>query len=254
MRSLITFAIAFVLLLDFAHAAPPAASTGSESLGNQLLDDLPGSTPQPASNPPTYEQPETPINEQVDPNLAPPDPEIRFHPLRFDDVGREDSAQPSGPMHLVRAGQGMVQAEALLRKQATVAQAGEAQQQVVAQLDQLIAELSKQCNGNCNNPSNKPPSPSQRSQAKPGKSGSKPGQSKSPARDSNNQLNGNATKPADESERDLETVVKHLWGHLPEREREQMMQTFSDEFLPKYQQEIEQYYERLSEEEVQPAR
>ena len=52
--------------------------------------------------------------EPIDPALAPPDPEIRFHPLRFDDVGREDAGQPSGPMHLVRAGQGMAQAEALL--------------------------------------------------------------------------------------------------------------------------------------------
>ena len=43
--------------------------------------------------------------------------------------------------------------------------------------------------------------------------------------------------------------MKHLWGHLPEREREQMMQSFSDEFLPKYELEIEQYYQRLSEEE-----
>jgi hypothetical protein len=38
-----------------------------------------------------------------------------------------------------------------------------------------------------------------------------------------------------------------LWGHLPERQREQMLQSFSDEFLPKYELEIEQYYRRLSE-------
>ena len=44
-------------------------------------------------------------------------------------------------------------------------------------------------------------------------------------------------------------MVKDLWGHLPERSREQMLQSFSDEFLPKYELEIEQYYRRLSEEQ-----
>jgi hypothetical protein len=241
------FLLALIVVLSPAAAygddKAPTAS-GSESLGGQLLDDLPSSTVQPPSNPPAAEQ--------VDPALVPPDPEIRFHPLRFDDVGRQDdnnAGQPSGPMHLVRAGQNMAQAEALLRKHATIAQAGEAQEQVVAQLDQLIAELSKQCNCSGGKPSDKPPSPSQRSQAKPGKSGGKSGRGNAPARDSNAELNGTANKPAENDQRDLDEIVKLLWGHLPEREREQMMQSFSDEFLPKYELEIEQYYQRLSEEE-----
>ena len=44
-------------------------------------------------------------------------------------------------------------------------------------------------------------------------------------------------------------MVKALWGNLPERDRQQMVQSFSDEFLPKYELEIEQYYRRLSEEQ-----
>ncbi len=248
MRLLIAFTFAFVTVANLAQAAPAPDATGSESLGGQLLDDLPGSTAEPPSNPPAAEQ--------IDPNLVPPDPEIRFHPLRFDDVGRQegrDAGQPSRPMHLVRAGQNMAQAEALLRKRATIAQAGQAQAEVVAQLDQLIAELSKQCNCSGSKPSDKPPLPSQRSHAKPGKSGSKAGRGKAPARDSNDDLSGTANKPAESDQRDLNEIVKHLWGHLPEREREQMMQSFSDEFLPKYELEIEQYYERLSEEHGQTA-
>ncbi len=49
----------------------------------------------------------------------------------------------------------------------------------------------------------------------------------------------------------LNEMVKALWGQLPERSREQMLQSFSDEFLPKYELEIEQYYRRLSEEQGQ---
>jgi len=209
-----------------------------------LLEDLPGGMLKPLATDPERGAVD---DAQRDPALAPPDPEIRFHPLRFDDVGGEDRSQPSGPMRLVRAGQNMVEAEKLLRERGTVAQAGAAQRQVVVQLDELIAELSKQCNCSGGGSSNKPPSPSQRSQAKPGKSKGKPGRGNAPARDSNTQLTDKAAEPIEKGE--LEALVKHLWGHLPERQREQMLQSFSDEFLPKYELEIEQYYQRLSEEE-----
>jgi hypothetical protein len=252
MRQLFTLAMILLLAspLQAQRDAPPAPTApGSESLGGQLLDDLPGKMPGAPSNRSTPKLSQ-PLNEPAaaDRNSIPPDPEIRFHPLRFDDVGARDAGPPSGPMRLVRAGQGMVQAESLLRKESTVAQARETQQQVVTQLDELIAELSKQCSGNCNNPSNKPPSPSQRSQTMPGKSGSQAGRGNSPARDSNDSLSGTTAKPNEKLDTDFAEFVKRFWGHLPEREREQMLQSFSDEFLPKYELEIEQYYRRLSEE------
>jgi hypothetical protein len=254
MRLLIACACALTSVANIAHSAPQPAA-GSESLGGQLLDDLPGSTPAPKRGTKSEARDNGTLDHRTSilDSSGSPDPEIGFHPLRFDDVGAQDGAQPSGPLLLMRAGQTMVQAETLLRKEATIAQAGEAQQQVVVHLDQLIAELSKQCNCSGGKPSDRPPSPSQRSQAKPGKSGSKPGGSNAPARDSNDQLNATANQAAGQSQRDLQQIVKHLWGHLPEREREQMMQSFSDEFLPKYEREIEQYYQRLSEESATPS-
>jgi hypothetical protein len=126
----------------------------------------------------------------------------------------------------------------------TVQLARSAQNDVVSQLDQLIAQLSKQCQcqgGQCD----KPPSPNS---GKP-KPGSKPGAvaGKSAARDSSDRLDSSSAKPVDKGE--IDNTVKQLWGHLPERSREQMLQSFSDEFLPKYQAEIEQYYRRLSEDQ-----
>jgi hypothetical protein len=47
---------------------------------------------------------------------------------------------------------------------------------------------------------------------------------------------------------DREQLLKDFWGHLPPHAREQMLQSHSDEFLPQYELEIEQYYKRLSEE------
>jgi hypothetical protein len=147
----------------------------------------------------------------------------------------------------------MQSAEALLAqpgadsKTGTVRLAGTVQQQVLTDLDQLIAQLSKQCQckgqcngGQCDKPSDKPGQ-------KPGKPGSAKGSGKSAARDSTDRLDRTTAKAVDKGE--VDEMVKALWGQLPARSRERMQQSFSDEFLPKYELEIEQYYRRLSEEQ-----
>ncbi|MCI0334763.1 MAG: hypothetical protein L0228_16230 [Planctomycetes bacterium] len=245
MRSVL--AIAFVALavspLSAADSASPN-SRGVESLGSELLEDLaPNAFDQPDPRP--LEGANNPSAEMRSPTTRAP---------RFDDLG-EDIGQPSGSLSLVRVRQGMQHAESLLAgKKAvadvpTLAQAGEAQTQVVAQLDKIIAELSKQCKGGQCQSGNQSPKPSQRSQKKPGKSGNTAGRGQTAARDSTDRLDSTNAKPIDKS--DIEAMVKDLWGHLPERSREQMMQSFSEEFLPKYELEIEQYYRRLSEQNAE---
>ncbi len=243
MRSYV--AIAFVALAVAPLTAADSASQesqGVESLGSELLDDIaPNAFDQPDSR--TLDSANDPRSETHDPPSRAP---------RFDDLG-EDIGQPSGSLSLVRVGQSMRHAESLLAATKassdipTLAQAGEAQTDVVAQLDKLIAELSKQCKGGQCQSGGDASKPSQRSQKKPGKSGSATGRGQTAARDSTARLDSTTAKPVDKG--DLEAMVKDLWGHLPERSREQMMQSFSEEFLPKYELEIEQYYRRLSEED-----
>jgi hypothetical protein len=43
-------------------------------------------------------------------------------------------------------------------------------------------------------------------------------------------------------------AAEHLWGALPDRARQQILELKADDFVPKYQGLIEQYYRRLSEE------
>jgi hypothetical protein len=218
----------------------PRAGDGAESLGGQLLDDLlPSIVPPPPAD---------------DVNKQGPAGQKSGNPAksRFDDLG-QDIGQPSGPLSLVRVRQSMQQATGYLTESASggqppaVEKAGAAQDQVVAQLDKLIAELSKQCQcqGGQSQNGNRP-KPEQRSQSKPGnKPGSAAGRGRAAARDSTDRLDRASDQPIEKGE--INELVKDLWGHLPERSREQMLQSFSDEFLPKYELEIEQYYRRLSE-------
>ena len=43
--------------------------------------------------------------------------------------------------------------------------------------------------------------------------------------------------------------MKDVWGQLPAREREQMLQSPPEQFLPKYELLLEKYYKRLADEQ-----
>ncbi len=51
---------------------------------------------------------------------------------------------------------------------------------------------------------------------------------------------------------EMHSLMKALWGELPQRQREQMLQQPVEEFLPKYELLIEQYFKRLAEPRQQP--
>jgi hypothetical protein len=46
----------------------------------------------------------------------------------------------------------------------------------------------------------------------------------------------------------MRQTLDQIWGHLPARIRDQMQSGMAEEFLPQYEQLIEQYYQRLAEE------
>ena len=73
-----------------------------------------------------------------------------------------------------------------------------------------------------------------------------------PAMESNPQRTGAETvlTPV-QRRRDLATAV---WGHLPDRVREQLQQSYRERYLPGYEDLVEQYYEALAEEQARSAR
>jgi len=112
------------------------------------------------------------------------------------------------------------------------------QKEIVTDLDALLKSLEKKCaGGNCKKPGNSSSS----------SSGAKP--SSKPANDSTARVG----KPGDASseESDAADVLREVWGHLPPKVREAMQNASLEEFLPKYDRLIEEFYRRLAE---QPAR
>ncbi len=53
-------------------------------------------------------------------------------------------------------------------------------------------------------------------------------------------------KPKEKESNLVQDLIKRIWGHLPPRMRQQMLQSASDRFLPQYQLEIEEYFKRVS--------
>lgn len=90
-------------------------------------------------------------------------------------------------------------------------------------------------------------------QPKPSDQGqSKPDQTKSnePARESTTRLQRQAAVQA--AGQDRQSLLKRAWGHLPAQAREQVQSSSSEQFLPKYELETEQYFRRLADMEEQP--
>jgi hypothetical protein len=240
MRFHLAVFIAVIFAIE-SHAATgeKSPSNGVESLGGRLLDDLSPDAAEPA--PPAQPAAKPQAMKLIEDTLK------ASALLHSPGTGASPASQS-----LARVQTSMQQAQSLLTQPGAGEKPGDAQlaspvqHQIISDLDKLIADLSKQCqccNGQCpGGQCDKPPKPG----AKPGKPGAS-GSGRAAARDSTDRLDRSTAKPVDKGE--VNEMVKALWGNLPERSREQMLQSFSDEFLPKYEIEIEQYYRRLSEEQ-----
>jgi len=125
-----------------------------------------------------------------------------------------------------------------------------AQRQIVDSLDRLLLEAQERCGAAaaaCDKGGDKRPPDSAAPCGKPG-DGQKPGMTpdnsgKAPAGADGRQ--GGGAPRLDAGQRQI--MLKRLWGELPPRQREQMLQLPVEEFLPQYEIMIEDYFRRLSE-------
>ena len=125
------------------------------------------------------------------------------------------------------------------------------QKEIVTDLEKLIAELEKQCQ-KCQGGSmlqqqvcSRRPS-ANRSSSPRKRRATVSTMRKKPAKDSTERLGKDeARKAALEKMKSL--LKEDIWGELPPKDREQMLQLSPEQFLPKYELLIEEYYKRLAE-------
>jgi hypothetical protein len=246
----IASAIACVLTTMPLSADPPDTAGGStpaepsdaddasldeqllQDLDRSLLDDLEGLQSDGASD-------ETAGGVEEQSEL---DAELIDQLLEGDDIGAGDDVDP-----LTQIARRMQVAQERIRLRKTASTTQRLQQQIIDELARIIDEARKsQCGGG----GQPKPQPGQANQKKSGQPGANP-QSRNPASDSRptkstQRLGKEESAEANATRR--RALVKETWGHLPQRVRDQMPNTAGEEFLPKYEDIIEDYFERLAEE------
>ena len=150
--------------------------------------------------------------------------------------GGEDLGQaPENP--LVEIGRQMRSVESRIAQRDTSEQTQSEQQKIVVALEKLLEQAKKQqASGN-----------KSASGRGTGKAGTGDGQAQPGAPQESTDRVGTPKTEAPQTA-DVRNLLQRIWGHLPEKMRDEMQAAVSDQFLPKYERLIEEYYQRLAEE------
>ncbi len=121
------------------------------------------------------------------------------------------------------------------------------QRRIVEQLDKLLEKARQQQQSQSSSSQQSAASRSRRQRVEQ-PDAQQPGsrESTQPAEDSTARLGKTDPKKPDPAK--VRKLLEELWGHLPLRERERVLNSTMDQFLPLYEQLIEQYFKRLAEE------
>lgn len=237
------------------------------SLDEELLDDLSAEpTPElPAEKTPGPKtkdaRPSRPSSDSTKPRAAAPGDDLDDALLKgLDDGGLNDgglddgedvslSGRPGADDPVARLNERMREVQRRIARAQSGEKTQRLEQEISAELAKLIEQIERQARKSAQASSSS--SGSSRSQAKqPGES-AKPGAQSSdkPARESSERLRKDKTAQVDAEYQEL---LKDVWGHLPPHLRQQMEQSANEEFLPKYEWEISEYFRALNQRGKRP--
>jgi hypothetical protein len=234
-----------------APSAKPAGS-GASALDQELLKDLDNELLDGVQNLPAGKKPAADKARFKQDSTAPGEPgkPAPEKPLPDDEKMGEDIGEgPEDP--LMRIGQEMRKVEQLIERQKSANPSEPLRQQIVKELSQLIDQLEQQQQQQQSSSKSKASQSVasresvKQSKQSAGKQGT--GQANQPARDSSERLGRNDVQRPDMDQ--MKGMMKDLWGQLPAHAREQMLQTSPEQFVPRYELQIEKYYKRLAEQQ-----
>jgi hypothetical protein len=217
-----------------------ADASGDKSLDEQLLDDLNTDLLDDLDALPDADAPDpTDSTDDTDSDL---DAQLVEQLIEGDDIGAGEDVDP-----VTRLARRMQIAQQRIQARKTAATTQRLQQRIIDDLAAIIEEARKaKCKGGDSKPgAGKPGEP------KSGQPSSANAQGKKPASNAGPVKSTQRVDKAESSEAKVtrhRALVKQAWGHLPERVREQMPNTAGEEFLPKYEEVIEDYFQRMAEE------
>lgn len=206
-----------------------------KSLDEQLLDDL-----KPAPKPPSPTKPsaqDTPAGEKQKPDKS-LDDALRRELERGEDLGQGKVEEHP----LAKLGREMKQVQDLIQARNTAAGTQQLQKSIAADLASLIEQAKKQPQGNKSGDGNKSGSNSAQTGNDAGQASSQPGQQ------STQRLEQGEESAAEMNE--VRDALRRIWGHLPDKERDDMIGALGEQFLPKYERLLEAFYKRLAERPV----
>ncbi|HEX3654234.1 MAG TPA: hypothetical protein VHV55_00430 [Pirellulales bacterium] len=268
MKRLAIYAAACLIVVGFfgvplcRAADKPAAKqpASDKQLDDQLLREL-GEEPadRKAGSPPMEPGPRLgdPAPQPAKKPVSPLDEDL-LKQLEGDDAKRpaaaeepaaaEKGAADGGPVD--RLTREMRDVQQRLARQKSDADTQQLEQKIVEALEQLVKEASQQQSSSSSSSSK---SQSQQKAERDKAAQPQPGQQaggaakdpNGPARDSSKRVG----KPKVEKPNlaKLQDLMKDVWGELPPRLRQQMMQSSVEHFVPKYEFEIEEYFKTLAE-------
>ncbi|MGD9644992.1 MAG: hypothetical protein AB7U73_04715 [Pirellulales bacterium] len=149
---------------------------------------------------------------------------------------------------LTRIGRKMQEAQRLIAQRQPGEPAQKLQTDIVNEIDELLKQARQQ-QSQQQSSSSKQRQQSRRDKAdqpqpEPG-SGQPEEAGNEPSRDSTDRLRPEAVAEPDVGQ--MQDLLRELWGHLPEHERQQVINSTIEKFVPKYESLIKEYFKRLSE-------
>ena len=220
-RLLTTVACAWLLTLT--------AIAQDKTLDEQLLDDLKPAAQKakPADKPGDQADKPKTDQEKLDEQLR--------RDLEGEDIGQEKKDEHP----LQKLGREMREVQQRIGARDTAEGTQQLQKQIAADLKQLIEQAQKKPQGNKSGSNSKPGNGSAQAGSDSGSAASKPGQESTQRLEQGNQEQVQMNEVKD--------ALRRIWGHLPEKEREEMIGALGEQFLPKYERLIEAFYKRLAE-------
>jgi len=244
-----------------ADPPSPATKPAAKSLDDELLQGLDNklqggaadkpaadSAKKPADTPAPHAPDQKPSAEKKpSPLVDPLDEQLENSLNAGEDLGSAGEGQKN-PLAKIVVKMRQVQQRLAENKSDSLTQ--NEQKRISDELKSLVDQLAQQQQQQPSNSS----APQQSSREKPKQGGAPPGHApgdpdKQPSRDSSPGVRRNHTdRPDPETAR--EVVTKELDRlHLPDKDREEMLQAPPDEFLPGHESSIDQYFQRLIEQE-----